>query len=76
MQLGYRYRIYPTADQAEALLAQMDRCRWVWNQARALREQAWRTERRTVGSRRWKWCNGVRGKSGVGDDAGHRGLRD
>jgi Helix-turn-helix domain len=37
MQLGYRYRIYPTADQAEALLAQMDRCRWVWNQARALR---------------------------------------
>ncbi len=49
VQLGYRYRIYPTGDQAEALLAQMDRCRWVWNRAHALRERVWRSERRTVG---------------------------
>jgi hypothetical protein len=29
----------------------MDRCRRVWNQRRALREEAWRSERRTVGYR-------------------------
>jgi putative transposase len=49
VKLGYRYRLYPSGEQAGALLAEMNRCRWVWNHARALREQIWRTERRTVG---------------------------
>ncbi len=49
MELSYRYRLYPTVEQADALLGQMRLCRWVWNQARALRERVWRAERRSVG---------------------------
>jgi putative transposase len=49
VKLGYRYRLYPTAAQADLLISEMERCRWVWNHARALREQVWRNERRTVG---------------------------
>jgi len=49
MELGYRYRVYPTVEQADALVEQMSQCRWVWNQARELRERTWRSERRSVG---------------------------
>lgn len=49
VQVGYRYRIYPTMEQADALLGQMAGCRWVWNEGRALRERVWRAERRSVG---------------------------
>lgn len=48
VKLGYRYRLYPTPEQAEALVEQMSRCRWVWNQARGLRERTWRAEQRSV----------------------------
>ncbi len=48
MKLGYRYRLYPTPEQAEALTEQMRQCRWVRNQARGLRERTWRAEKRSV----------------------------
>ncbi len=48
VKLGYRCRLYPTPEQANALTEQMRQCRWVWNQARGLRERTWRTERLAV----------------------------
>lgn len=49
MQVGYRYRLYPTVEQAAALIEQMGMCRWVWNEAVALRRRAWKVEARPVG---------------------------
>ena len=49
MQAGYRYRIYPTDAQADALLGQMSMCRWVFNETVALRRRVWHREGRTAG---------------------------
>lgn len=49
MELSYRYRLYPTAEQADALLEQMRLCRWVWNQALDVRQRMWGAKRETVG---------------------------
>ncbi len=49
MQAGYRYRIYPTDQQAAALLGQMSMCRWVFNEAVALRRRVWHSEGRSAG---------------------------
>ncbi len=49
VQAGYRYRVYPTDEQAMMLLNQMGICRWVWNEAHALRQRVWHTEGRSVG---------------------------
>ncbi len=48
VKLGYRYRLYPTPEQAEALLGAMGQCRWVWNQALGLRERTWRAQKHGV----------------------------
>ncbi|TET97368.1 MAG: transposase, partial [Anaerolineales bacterium] len=37
----YRYRIYPTKAQRAALQRSLDACRWVYNQALAIRKDAW-----------------------------------
>ncbi|MFI7011538.1 RNA-guided endonuclease InsQ/TnpB family protein [Streptomyces sp. NPDC050145] len=45
----YRYRCYPTAEQAAQLAKTFGACRWVYNEGLALREKAWREYRVSVG---------------------------
>ena len=44
----YRYRIYPTRAQQSALVRSLDACRWVYNQALAIRKDAWEQEQKSV----------------------------
>ncbi|WP_137994294.1 RNA-guided endonuclease InsQ/TnpB family protein [Streptomyces vilmorinianum] len=48
-QRVYRYRFYPTPDQAEQLLQTFGACRWVYNEGLALRSGAWEQHRVSVG---------------------------
>jgi putative transposase len=41
MRITYKYRLYPTPAQRTALQRQLDGCRWVYNQALAMRKTAW-----------------------------------
>ncbi|MFF7545386.1 RNA-guided endonuclease InsQ/TnpB family protein [Streptomyces canus] len=45
----YRFRFYPTAEQAEQLERTFGACRWVYNQGLALRSGAWERHRVNVG---------------------------
>ncbi|WP_107469840.1 RNA-guided endonuclease InsQ/TnpB family protein [Streptomyces mangrovisoli] len=45
----YRYRFYPTAEQAEQLNRTFGACRWVYNEGLALRSGAWERYRLRVG---------------------------
>lgn len=44
----YKYRIYPTRVQRSALQKSLDACRWVYNEALAIRKNAWEQEQRSV----------------------------
>ncbi|WP_406861734.1 transposase [Streptomyces sp. HUAS MG47] len=48
-QRTYRYRFYPTPDQAEQLTKTFGACRWVYNEGLALRAGAWEQHRVSVG---------------------------
>ncbi|MFI8371225.1 RNA-guided endonuclease InsQ/TnpB family protein [Streptomyces sp. NPDC085466] len=48
-QRVYRYRCYPTPDQAEQLSRTFGACRWVYNEGLALRSGAWERHRVSVG---------------------------
>ncbi|CAM5606437.1 transposase [Streptomyces spiroverticillatus] len=48
-QRVYRYRCYPTPDQAEQLIETFGACRWVYNEGLTLRSNAWRDHRVSVG---------------------------
>ncbi|WP_223281372.1 RNA-guided endonuclease InsQ/TnpB family protein [Streptomyces antnestii] len=45
----YRYRCYPTEEQAAQLSKTFGACRWVYNEGLALRQKAWREYRVSVG---------------------------
>jgi len=44
----YKYRIYPTKAQRTSLQKSLDACRWVYNQALAVRRDAWEQEQKLV----------------------------
>jgi len=46
---GYRYRFYPTEQQADLLNRTFGSVRWVWNRALEERSRAWTQEQRRVG---------------------------
>ncbi|WP_418957797.1 RNA-guided endonuclease InsQ/TnpB family protein [Streptomyces tritici] len=48
-QRTYRYRFYPSPDQAEQLTKTFGACRWVYNEGLALRSGAWERHRVSVG---------------------------
>ncbi|KOG33950.1 RNA-guided endonuclease InsQ/TnpB family protein [Streptomyces resistomycificus] len=45
----YRFRFYPTEEQAEQLERTFGACRWVYNEGLALRSEAWERHRVKVG---------------------------
>ncbi|WBO65482.1 RNA-guided endonuclease InsQ/TnpB family protein [Streptomyces camelliae] len=45
----YRFRFYPTEEQAEQLERTFGACRWVYNEGLALRSEAWERHRVNVG---------------------------
>ncbi|MFE9093066.1 RNA-guided endonuclease InsQ/TnpB family protein [Streptomyces sp. NPDC007264] len=45
----YRFRFYPTKEQAEQLARTFGACRWVYNEGLALRSSAWEEHRVNVG---------------------------
>ncbi|MFF0085642.1 helix-turn-helix domain-containing protein [Streptomyces canus] len=47
----YRFRFYPTEEQAEQLERTFGACRWVYNEGLALRSGAWERYRVNVGFR-------------------------
>jgi putative transposase len=46
--LGRRYRLYPTADQAERLIGWGHTCRAIWNVALEQRRFAWQQRRHAI----------------------------
>ncbi|MFJ6478601.1 MULTISPECIES: RNA-guided endonuclease InsQ/TnpB family protein [unclassified Streptomyces] len=48
-QRVYRFRFYPTADQAAQLRQTFGACRWVYNEGLALRAKAWEDHRVSLG---------------------------
>ncbi|WP_406366584.1 RNA-guided endonuclease InsQ/TnpB family protein [Streptomyces sp. NBC_01546] len=48
-QRVYRFRFYPTADQAAQLTQTFGACRWVYNEGLALRVKAWEEHRVSLG---------------------------
>ncbi|MEX5711167.1 helix-turn-helix domain-containing protein, partial [Parafrankia sp. FMc6] len=48
MKRAYRYRFYPTAEQAEQLARTFGCVRYVYNRALAERHRAWFSEQRRV----------------------------
>ena len=44
----YKYRIYPTKAQRTSLQKSLDACRWVYNQALAVRRDAWEQDQKLV----------------------------
>lgn len=48
-QRAYRFRFYPTADQAAQLTQTFGACRWVYNEGLALRVKAWEDHRVSLG---------------------------
>ncbi|MDH6542401.1 RNA-guided endonuclease TnpB family protein [Streptomyces sp. SPB4] len=48
-QRAYRFRFYPTADQAAQLAQTFGACRWVYNEGLALRVKAWEDHRVSLG---------------------------
>ncbi|MFI8964017.1 helix-turn-helix domain-containing protein [Streptomyces sp. NPDC053493] len=48
-QRVYRYRFYPSPEQAEQLIQTFGACRWVYNEGLALRSGAWERHRVSVG---------------------------
>ncbi|MEU2392439.1 RNA-guided endonuclease TnpB family protein [Streptomyces sp. NPDC007369] len=48
-QRTYRYRFYPNPTQAQQLAQTFGACRWVYNEGLALRANAWREHRVSVG---------------------------
>jgi putative transposase len=48
LRRGYRYRFYPTADQAEQLVKTFGCVRYVYNRALAERSRAWTHEQRRI----------------------------
>jgi putative transposase len=48
MRLAYKYRLFPTKTQRQALESALELCRWVYNQTLALRKDAWEQEERSV----------------------------
>ncbi len=48
MKRGYKIRIYPDQQQADALSVQFGLARWVWNHCLAEKSQAWKEEQRSL----------------------------
>ncbi|MEU7278870.1 helix-turn-helix domain-containing protein [Streptomyces sp. NPDC045431] len=48
-QRVYRFRFYPTPEQAQQLERTFGACRWVYNQGLTLRSEAWEKYRVSVG---------------------------
>jgi putative transposase len=48
MRITYQYRLNPSLAQRFALQRQLDCCRWVYNQALAMRKTAWEQEQKTL----------------------------
>ncbi|MET9610508.1 RNA-guided endonuclease TnpB family protein [Streptomyces sp. NPDC006512] len=48
-QRVYRFRVYPTAEQAAQLARTFGACRWVYNEGLALRAKAWEEHRVSLG---------------------------
>lgn len=44
----YKYRIFPTTAQRTALQKSLDACRWVYNNALAIRKNAWEQEQKSI----------------------------
>ncbi|OKJ99852.1 transposase [Streptomyces sp. CB03234] len=48
-QRAYRFRFYPSPEQAQQLEQTFGACRWVYNQGLALRSEAWKSHRVSLG---------------------------
>jgi putative transposase len=48
MRMAYKYRLFPTSTQRQALENALELCRWVYNQTLAMRKNAWEQEQRSV----------------------------
>jgi putative transposase len=48
MRMAYKYRLFPTNTQRQALENALELCRWVYNQTLAMRKDTWEQERRSV----------------------------
>ena len=48
MKKAFKYRLYPTRDQAETLSTSLERCRVLYNAAIQERRDAWRMGRRHI----------------------------
>jgi putative transposase len=46
---AFRYRLYPTAEQEQALAVQFGQARFVWNWALGLRKQAYQETGKGIG---------------------------
>ncbi len=47
-RMTFRYRLFPTRVQRVAMRKALDACRWVYNEALAVRKDAWEQEQRSV----------------------------
>ncbi|MFB8399524.1 RNA-guided endonuclease InsQ/TnpB family protein [Streptomyces yangpuensis] len=66
-QRVYRFRFYPTADQAAQLHRTFGACRWVHNEALALRSKAWQDHRVSLGFA--DTCRALTGWKGIPERA-------
>ena len=48
MRKTFRYRLYPTSKQKNALQASLDACRWVYNETLATRKKAWEEQQESL----------------------------
>ena len=48
MRIAYKYRLFPTSTQRQALEKALELCRWVYNQTLAMRKEAWDQEQRSI----------------------------
>lgn len=78
----YRFRFYPTAEQAEQLGRTFGACRWVYNEGLALRSGAWEQHRVNVGFAEtcraltgWKRAEGTAWLNGVSSTVLQQALR-
>ncbi|MGW7226760.1 RNA-guided endonuclease InsQ/TnpB family protein [Streptomyces cyaneofuscatus] len=70
-QRVYRYRCYPTPTQAEQLIKTFGACRWTYNEGLALRDNAWREHRVSLG-----FAESCRALTGWRNAEGTRWLQD
>ncbi|MEH0444747.1 MULTISPECIES: RNA-guided endonuclease InsQ/TnpB family protein [unclassified Streptomyces] len=79
----YRFRFYPTEEQAEQLERTFGACRWVYNEGLALRSGAWERHRVNVGFAEtcraltgWKRAEGTAWLAEVSSTVLQQSLRD